>query len=310
MAELPVISLAAFDRPADAAREKNRLYDVCCEHGFFYVSDHGIPKSQVVEAIQASRAFFALPLAVKQRYGHAAQMVSPRSARGYTPPYGETLSQQAGPDPKELFDLGLEQPLGEEPFVGPTVLPDEAIAPGFVSSLLTLQATMMGSVAPRLLRALALALGQEEAFFDPYFSDPILIQRVIHYPADGSFAGKHTDNGIFTLLIQEDLPAPSLRVFTKDSWIDAPPLPGTFVVNLGDMLQLWTAGAFKSTPHQVIHELPVSRISLPFFVYPNITASFRPLSGDGIYRVKDIMLRNFQSIWVAKTGAGRARELV
>ena len=138
-----------------------------------------------------------------------------------------------------------------------------------------------------------------------------MIQRVLEYPAHHGVAGMHTDNGIFTILIQELLPSPSLRVYTRGAWIDVPSLPGTFVINLGDMLQRWTNGRFVSTPHEVNHDLAVSRTSLAFFVYPNIDAVFTPLEGPANERisVRDMMMRNFDSIWVEGTGAGRAREL-
>jgi isopenicillin N synthase-like dioxygenase len=299
---LPTISLSKL---ADKdAQEIGRLYDVCSGEGFLYLTDHGVPLSSINAAIKASRQFFELPEDIKSQYGQSYQKVFPKTSRGYSPLGGETLYGKAGPDSKQLFDLGLDKPPSEQPFTGPNFMPDDTVAPGFTSALYELQHEVMSKVSPKLLRGFALALKLEETWFDKYFDDPVLIQRVIYYPESGGTAGKHTDNGIFTVLIQEPLPSPSLRVFTKDSWIDAPCPEGVFVINLGDMLQLWTNGLFVSTAHEVIHTLPVTRISLPFFVYPNIDAIIEPFGTDKKLSAKDVMLANFDSIWVSKKGGG------
>jgi hypothetical protein len=156
-------------------------------------------------------------------------------------------------------------------------LPDEETAPGFAATHFELQHEIMSKVTPTLLKGLAIALKLDENWFDPFFRDPVLIQRAICYPAGEGRAGKHTDNGIFTILIQEYFPTPSLRVYAQDEWIDAPCIENALVVNLGDMLQLWTKSLFVSTPHEVIHKnLNESRISIPFFVYPSIDTLIKP----------------------------------
>ncbi|HAI69351.1 MAG TPA: isopenicillin N synthase family oxygenase [Gammaproteobacteria bacterium] len=299
---LPTISLSKL---ADKdAQEIEKLYNVCSGEGFLYLTDHGVPLPIISNAIKASRHFFELPENVKRQYGQEHQTVFPNTSRGYSPLGGETLYGKAGPDPKELFDLGFNKPPSDQPFTGPNLMPDDSVAPNFASSLYELQHEIMSKVSPILLRGFALALKLEENWFDKYFDDPILIQRVIYYPENGGKAGKHTDNGIFTVLIQEPLPSPSLRVFTKDSWIDAPCPEGVFVINLGDMLQLWTNGLFVSTPHEVMHNLPVTRISLPFFVYPNIDTILEPFGTDQKISTREVMLKNFDSIWVSKKGGG------
>ncbi|KOR32065.1 hypothetical protein TI05_09645 [Achromatium sp. WMS3] len=299
---LPIISLAKL---ADKdTQEIDRLYNVCCDHGFLYLKDHGVSLATVRDTIKACRHFFELPEKIKQNYGHEHQLVFPKTSRGYSPLGGETLYGAAGADPKEIFDLGFDKPPSEQPFTGPNVMPDDTVAPNFKTALYQLQHEVMSKVAPKLLRGFALALKLEEDWFDQYFNDPVLLQRVIYYPANGGKAGKHTDNGIFTILIQEALPAPSLRVFTEDHWIDAPCPEDMFVINLGDMLQLWTNGLFISTAHAVLHNLPVTRISLPSFVYPNIDTIIEPFGTDKKISSKEVMLENFNSIWVDKKGGG------
>lgn len=299
---LPVISLSKL---ADGdVHEIKKLYTVCCDHGFLFLKDHGVSLAVIRDAIKACRTFFELPENIKRNYGQEHQLVHPRTARGYCPLGGETLFGAAGSDPKEIFDFGFDQPLADKPFIGPNVMPDDTVAPNFTAALYKLQQTIMSEVTPKLLRAFALALNLTEDWFDKYFDDPVLLQRAICYPANGGKAGKHTDNGIFTVLIQEPLTAPSLRVYTKEHWIDAPCPEDMFVINLGDMLQLWTGGLFVSTAHEVFHNLPVTRIALPSFVYPNIDTIFKPFGTEQKISSKEMMLKNFDSIWVTQKGAG------
>ena len=308
---LPIISLSAFEAPHSVKKETKKLHNICLKHGFFYLKDHGISPQLIKATLNASRHFFNLPNDVKCQYDHSMQSVYPKTSRGYIPLLGETLHAKEGADPKEIFDLGFERPESDKPFTGPNILPDDSICPHFATAHYALQQEIMSKVAPKLLQALAQALGEETSFFDPYFTEPTLIQRVIYYRGGYSSAGKHTDNGIFTILIQEELPAPSLRVQSQNEgeWIDVPCLENTFVINLGDMLQHWTNGLFVSTPHEVKHTLATSRLSLPFFVYPNIETVFSPLGTDKCVSVKKVMLENFSSIWVTGKGAGRAGEL-
>lgn len=308
MTTLPQISLAKLSSDATRPEEQQRLRMACEEYGFFYL-DHGIPKEQIIEAIDASRRFFALPQSTKDRYGHSAQDVYPTTARGYSPLHGEMLHPEAGPDQKEMFDLGIDNERDRRPFAGRTRLPDDAVAPGFARSLLALQATVLKEVVPQLGTALADLLDMEKGWFRRHFSPPTVLQRVIRYPSTGGAAAKHTDNGFFTLLLQEELPTRSLQVWFGGRWIPAPSLPDSLVVNLGDMLQALSDDRFKSTPHQVVHSGPAERISLPFFIYPDIDARLTSRQGKHTFSVAEMMLRNYESIWERGNGAGRAREL-
>lgn len=308
MTTLPQISLMKLAADATRHEEQQHLRTACEQYGFFYL-EHGIPKEQIAEAIDASRRFFALPQATKERYGHASQDVYPATARGYIPLHGEMLHPDAGPDPKEIFDLGIEKGGDRRPFAGITRLPDDAVAPGFARSLLALQATVLSEVVPQLGGALADLIGMEKGWFRRHFSPPTVLQRVIRYPSTGGTAGKHTDSGFFTLLLQEELPTRSLQVWFGGRWVPAPSLPDSLVVNLGDMLQALSDDRFKSTPHQVVHSGPAERISLPFFIYPDIDARLTSRQGKQTFRVEEKMLRNFELVWEEGNGGGRAREL-
>ncbi len=315
MNTLPTISLSKL-KNAHASPltmdsiEHQRLYDICYQHGFFYLIDHGISPDLIQNTIDASRNFFQLPKTIKDAYGHEKQTVYPRESRGYVPLYGEALNADEGLDPKEIFDLGIEKPPSNQPFTGSTVIPDETVVPGFARYHCQLQADIMTNVVPHLLKALAIALKLDANWFMPYFDDPILIHRTVYYPPEAGSAGKHTDNGIFTVLIQEHFPTPSLRVYAKDAWIDAECVENAFVINLGNMLQLWTNSVFVSTPHEVIHTLPHSRVSIPLFLFPNANTIIKPIGTDQEFNATEMMLKNFNSIWIEKSGTRRAQELV
>lgn len=312
MKSLPIISLSELEKASP--QEIKKLYDVCYEHGFFYLKEHGVSPEIINPTIEASRKFFKLPEDVKENYGHDIQKVYPKTSRGYVPLFGEALNQNAGQDPKELFDLGIDKKQPDDPlqtpFTGENVMPNDSVAPGFSSSHYQLQNEIMTKVVPKLLKGLALALELEENWFDKYFTDPTLIHRTVYYPPGFGKAGKHTDTGIFTVLIQEYFPTPSLRVYTKDKWIDVPCVEDAFVINLGDMLQYWTDGLFVSTAHEVIHNRPTDRVSIPIFVFPNIETIIEPFGTTEKISSKEVMLSNFLSIWETGEGSGRAKELV
>ncbi|NEO52872.1 MAG: isopenicillin N synthase family oxygenase [Okeania sp. SIO3B5] len=307
MENLPIISLKKLAQ--EDAQEIERLYLACDDSGFFYLNDYGIAKEVIEETIAASRQFFKLPEAIKKEYRQDIQTVSPKTSRGYIPLYGEAVNGTAGFDPKESFNFGLERPHSEKPFTGKTIFPDDTVAPGFASCNYRLQNEIMTKVVPPLLKGIALALGLEARWFDRFFTDPILIHRAAYYPPETGKAGKHTDSGMFTILIQENLPGESLRVKTDSRWISVPCLEDAFVINLGDILQMWTKGKFVSTPHEVVHNLPVSRISIPLFLYPNIDSIIEPFGTDEKISTMDVMLTDYRSIWETHEGAGRAKEL-
>ncbi|MER8467676.1 2-oxoglutarate and iron-dependent oxygenase domain-containing protein [Mesorhizobium sp. M1396] len=307
MTTLPQISLAKLTADATRHEERQCLQMACQEYGFFYLVEHGIPKEQIAQAIEASRRFFALPQSIKERYGHASQIVHPTTARGYSPLHGEMLHPEVGGDPKEVFDLGIENEGDRRPFAGSTRFPDDALAPGFTRSLLALQATVLNRVVPQLGTALADLIDMEQGWFQRHFSPPTLGQRVIRYPARGGTCAKHTDGGFFTLLLQEELPTRSLQVWFRGRWTPVPSLPDSLVVNLGDMLQALSDNRFKSTPHQVAHSGQTDRISLPFFIYPDVDAHLTSPQGRA-FSAAEMMLRNMELIETGN-GAGRAREL-
>jgi isopenicillin N synthase-like dioxygenase len=137
------------------------------------------------------------------------------------------------------------------------------------------------------MSAMARGLGLHEDFFKEFTKDPFTPFRIFHYPADpvgiDAADGKprygvqeHTDYGVLTILAVDDAGL-EVKIRDTDAWVSVPLIPDTFVVNVGDMAELWTNGAYKATPHRVRNTTSKSRISLPFFFDPSWDAVVRPL---------------------------------
>lgn len=266
MSGLPVIDL----RAPDVAQ----LRRACEEHGFFYVSHHGVDASLERRLEAASRKFFALPLETKQRVSMAS---GGRAWRGWFPLGGELTS--GAPDLKEGFYFGDELPAGDaRPMHGHNVFPAEV--PELRDAVLAF-IDAQRATGHRIMRALALSLGLDETFFERELtSEPLSLFRIFHYPVpetSGWGVGEHTDYGLLTVLKQDD--CGGLEVKTPRGWIDAPPIEGTFVCNLGDMLDRMTGGRYRSTPHRVRNASGRSRYSWPYFFDPNFGARVNALPG-------------------------------
>src|SRR6185312_6034534 len=130
--------------------------------------------------------------------------------------------------------------------------------------------------AQSVLRGVAVSLDLDADYFaDGYTADPTVLFRIFHYPpsppgSDDWGVGEHTDYGLLTLLAQDA--NGGLQVRATDGWIDAPPIPGAFVCNLGDMLDRLTGGWYRSTPHRVRNRTGAERLSFPLFFDPDMTA--------------------------------------
>jgi isopenicillin N synthase-like dioxygenase len=287
---LPVIDVAPLAGPAAdatvpvpaAAREAaGQIQAACREHGFFYVTGHGVPAGLVAELAKASTEFFALPAEDKLEISMER---GGRAWRGYFPVGGELTSGQ--PDLKEGLYFGAELP-GDDPRVraglplhGQNLFPRQV--PRLRDAVLAYLDAMTG-LGQAVLAGIALSLGLDARYFaDGYTAEPTVLFRVFSYPpAPPGFAGwgvgEHTDYGLLTLLAQDD--CGGLQVAGPDGWIDAPPVPGTFVCNIGDMLDRLTGGWYRSTPHRVRNVSGRTRLSLPFFLDPGFADEVPPLPG-------------------------------
>ena len=259
MRELPIVDLS------DLAAAAPAIDRACREYGFFYVVGHGVDPALTARLDAESREFFSLP---EEEKAAIAMPLGGRAWRGWFPVGGELTS--GVPDRKEGIyfgsELGPDHPRVRDGVVlhGANLFPTHPA--GLRSTVLEYLDAMTG-VGRRLADALALTMGLDRSWFD----DPLILFRIFHYPPDPSpgewGVGEHTDYGILTLLRQDD--AGGLEVRAADgSWIDAPPVPDSFVCNLGDMLERMTDGAYRSTPHRVRNTSGVSRLSFPFFFDP------------------------------------------
>jgi isopenicillin N synthase-like dioxygenase len=277
---IPVISLAQ-----DEATIAADIRAACTAHGFFYVADHGVPEDLVAAQFDWAARFFALPEAEKA----ALDLHNSPARRGWEGLGAQTLDLAAQPDRKESFYCGPDYP-DDHPYIragltnyGGNQWP---ALPGFREQMTAYMAATM-ALAERLMRDLARSLSLPPDTFDRTMADPMLTLRLIRYPphpadagADVFGAGAHTDWGAITILAQDDLGG--LEVQAADgSWIPATPIPGTFIVNLGDMIPRWTNGLYRSNLHRVINANPSGRDrdSIPLFYSPNYYARIEALPG-------------------------------
>jgi isopenicillin N synthase-like dioxygenase len=279
-ATLPVLDITPLRGPADAsARDQlaRAIAAACRDSGFFYVVGHGLDPALLARLEAASREFFAAPAAAKQAIAMAH---GGRAWRGWFP-LGDELTSGA-PDLKEGLYFGTDHPPDHPRVRAGVPLHGANLWPEFVPDLRPAVLAVMSQwtvVAQRVLAGIARSLGlEDDYFFAHYTADPTVLFRIFHYPAttrSGWGVGEHTDYGLLTLLAQDD--AGGLQVKTPRGWIDAPPVPGALVCNLGDMLDRLTGGYYRSTPHRVRSSSARGRLSFPFFFDPSFSAEIRPL---------------------------------
>lgn len=281
MDRLPVIDMAALFAAADAtghARVAGEIRAACEAHGFFYLTGHGIAPQVLADLEAESRAFFARPEAEKSAISMER---GGRAWRGYFPVGGELTSGR--PDLKEGLYLGTELPAGHPlPMHGPNLWPEDQ--PGLQAAA-TAYMDAATRAAARLMAGVSLALDLPADWFERHYTArPTVLFRIFHYPATGPEGvdwnqswgvGEHTDYGLLTLLAQDE--HGGLQVNTPGGWIEAPPIPGALVCNIGDMLERLTGGRFKSTPHRVLNRSGHDRLSFPLFFDPDFTAKMQPL---------------------------------
>lgn len=286
MQHLPVIDIAPlYGNDADAWHEVAGQIDQACRTwGFFYIEGHPISAERLEALAEHAKHFFALSREEKLQI----DITRSQHHRGYGSIATEQLDPTLPADLKETFDMGFHMPedhpdvLSGKPLRGPNRHPRQL--EGW-ADLLEAHYRDMHELGQTLLRAIALALGIDREFFAHRFHEPISVLRLIHYPArpanspdNQPGAGAHTDYGCITLLHQDQ--TGGLQVRSLDGkWIDAPPLCGTFVVNIGDMMARWSNDRYRSTPHRVISPVGTQRYSMPYFVEPHPDTEIRCLEG-------------------------------
>lgn len=275
--KIPVIDVSALNTGGSLFEVAKEIRWALTNAGFFYVKNHGVPEAVVNGAFEETRRFFDLPLQDKMDL-HISK--SGLALRGYIEIFGENTDPKKTRDLKECFDIGPESPAGDAPFFGPNLWP--AARPEFARAVYGYHQEMKG-LAQRLMRAIAVSLDLEADFFAPRMQNPITIQRLLHYPPqEGQIdesvmgIGAHTDYGSLTILAQDDVGG--LQVMNRDgAWVEGPPIAGTFVINIGDLIQRLTNDLYLANLHRVVNASGRERYSIPFFIDADADAVFQPL---------------------------------
>jgi isopenicillin N synthase-like dioxygenase len=310
---LPIIDLSAFLDPnsSEEARQTTAqaINAACVNYGFFYLTGHGIPVDKLDEVISLAREFFALPLSEKNKVKRfdAGSVEGGDGARGYQG-LGENVTGGLQ-DMQEAIDWYRDWPADQKEAADPSIPGSVKTLQGAnlwpsqpkdLESVYLDYISRVKAVGAALVHAMGVALNldtplpttdkttQDAHVFVRNCDQSFWVMRMIGYPplttphtpgTDISqfSCGAHTDYGCVTLLHTDATPG-ALQVQLKDgTWLAADPVPGAFVVNIGDMIERWTNGLWKSTMHRVIHRGEEQRISVPFFYEPNFDAVVRPL---------------------------------
>jgi len=280
--EIPVIDMAELVAGDDDQATIDAVGTACRDVGFLYIQNHGVPQHLIDDFLVASREFFARPMDNKME-----SVLSDRM-RGYLPLRYRSYEgeETAATSNQQGYWMGVDRPFNpQNKLDGPNVWPEEGEA---LRSAMEAYYEAVHVLAGVLQRALSLALGQESDFLANLHNPAQSLLKVNHYPpqADPTTVSNigvvpHSDEGAFTILWQDE--NGGLEIESKSGeWVEAPPIPGTMVVNLGNAMQIWTNGEFSSTPHRVINRSGVDRYSIPFFSYARWDAPITPLLNDAV----------------------------
>jgi isopenicillin N synthase-like dioxygenase len=282
---LPVLDISDYlQNPESQAAYQfvEKLRDTCHGPGFFYLVGHGVSKESCSDTMEVANQFFDLPIEQRQ----AIAIEKSAHFRGYTLLTHERTNGKV--DWRDQLDVGPEEPTPnlspDDPawqrLRGPNQWPSEL--PN-MSKTVTSWMDKMHPVGMALMQAIAVGIGQGAKFFDNRMSpDPYTRVKIIRYPAQpetggsGQGLGLHNDSGIITFIMQDAIPG--LQVMSEGKLVDVTPMPGAFVVNLGEMMQTATNGYLRATKHQVVSPPPgKQRISIAFFLNPRLDARFEPV---------------------------------
>ncbi|KAJ7670216.1 hypothetical protein B0H17DRAFT_1086060 [Mycena rosella] len=329
---LPIIDIGPYlsINPVDPAARKatsEALHAACLEFGFFYLQisafvDPAVP----AELTTLARQFFALPQEEKDKISLSNQ----DGARGYARLKENVTNGKADNHEGLDFYRPVETPDKSKPVWGENQFPD---VPGFKDKY-DAWVEKMKTLGLIVMEAMAIGLGMTPDEWHELRSqvdDSFWVMRAIGYPplpddSDGFSCGAHKDYGCLTFLYADPTPS-ALQVFLQQTggataadttglpaeqgaesgvWINADPIEGCVVCNIGEMWEIWTNGLYKSTLHRVVHRSSNYRVSVPFFFEPNFSAHVKPLAAakriqgtDGIPEKKSVVYGEFL---VAKVG--------
>ncbi|MEU9076788.1 2-oxoglutarate and iron-dependent oxygenase domain-containing protein [Kitasatospora sp. NPDC048538] len=301
--EVPVISIAPLVTPdPDPAALRETVEQIgaaCLDVGFFYVRDHGIAEADSRELFDAAQKFFALPLEEKMRI----RLGITEQFRGYVPLGGEVtggktdwhecldLQPRSGRNADTIAKAAAARSADAHPLDDPGQWPPAL--PEFRTTVMRAWDQLYG-LSGRIAAGMALSLGLDEHHFAPYHGVELSDLRMVHYPPYNETVGRaapealpmdevehgfgaHVDYGFLAVLQQDEVGGLEVRN-PEGQWISAPHIPGTFLVNIGQMMQRWTNDRYRATWHRVTLPGTVDRYSVPFFFEPRYDALIEPLA--------------------------------
>lgn len=273
---LPIIDIGPLrtGNPGQCRVIARQFREACMATGFFYIANHGVDPALRTTIFAEAERFFTQPFEMKER----VSIVKGTSQNGYSGIGGQRLDPNVAADNKESMYLGVDRAaddpliLAGTPLHSPNPWPD--FLPGWRQSILAYFAAME-DLARLLLNGLALSLDLPWGYFDPSMTDHMSALRLLHYPPHPNAdplrevgCGAHTDWGAVTVLAQDATGGLEIRV-PSGAWIAAAPVPGTFIINIGDMMARWTNDLYASTPHRVLNRSAADRYSVAFFFDPH-----------------------------------------
>jgi isopenicillin N synthase-like dioxygenase len=292
---IPEIDISGFIKgdAVAATRVYDQVNDALRDIGFFTIVGHGLDARELSTFSTTAKAFFDMPVAEKKRFSNPRNSIS----RGYVgigqENLGRTLGGTALVDVKEQLAFGrfdlpdtsyYRQPFGSTAFE-PNIVPD--MPPGF-GDLVTRYYRSMESLTVSLLRIFAGALNVDADFFVEFFNHHTSVMRIINYPDQAGMtvdaaqtrSGAHTDYGALTILLAEKAPGGLQVKLRNGGWVDVEPRPNSFIINIGDLMAMWTNDHWVSNLHRVVNPpadaaTSTRRLSIAYFAHANYDALIR-----------------------------------
>lgn len=275
---IPVIDISSLSNGSDPATVAEALQDASTGLGFIYIKGHGIP-DEIINAARATAFQFFRSTDKKK-----ASVIVSSKHRGWLKPGAAKMADKAKTDLKESFIWGDQDSSGhtdeDHPLRGKNQWP--TFIPGMDQIAMT-YFSYAHRVAFDLMRGFAIGLKLPENFFLRTADRPLSRASYVYYPTQDESYGEeqfgvapHTDFGVLTVLCQDDTGGLQVQDVNGD-WIQAPPIEGTLIVNVADLLARWTGGAYKSTPHRVVNSSGRERLSLVLAFDPNPETIIDPL---------------------------------
>jgi isopenicillin N synthase-like dioxygenase len=269
--EIPIVIIPELEKGSKIELQKLRLG--LTDLGFFYIKDDSLPPNMVNDLKESAKEMFDLDVAIKRQF-HISKS---SSFRGWSAVDEEiTLGI---PDHKETIDFGFDEPFQENAtgyhvLRGPNLYPSQT--DGVFKTRLMTYMKEMSRIGMVIIKAIAIIMERDVDSLAQFFEPPFALLRFIRYPpTEGSKlgVGQHSDYGFLTMIAQDETVNGLQALSRNGDWVPVDPIPNTFAVNIGDMLEAWSNGVLRATPHRVINNASSDhRISIPFFFEPSLEA--------------------------------------